>query len=285
MSACWLRALNEFGFDRIDRLKMMLHKMIHDPAQRLFLCDVPVDPATPERLTRAIVDWSGRRSPTGEVSPVHVSYVNAHVHNLARGNQQLRAALRDTSLCYADGTSIVWACRGHGEKIPPRLTAADFFPDVIATLTDAGRRVFLLGSADGVAQRAVHVLQRSVPHFCPAGMLSGYFDLDDSPSVIRAVQAASPDVLVVGMGTPRQELWVHDHLTTLNVPVVWTVGALLDYIAGLERRCPKWMGDMGLEWFHRFLMHPRRRALRYLIGNPNFMAATMLGKLEKLTTG
>lgn len=258
--------------------------MIHDPAQRLFLCDIPVDPVTPSSLTRAMVEWSGQRSPAGEVRPVHVSYVNAHVHNLARGNVQLRGALHETTLCYADGTSIVWACRGHGARIPPRLTAADFFPDMLAALTAAGRSVFLLGGAVGVAERAANVLQQKVPAFCPAGVSSGYFDLQDSPAVIRTVQAANPDVLVVGMGTPRQQLWVHDHLKTLNVPVVWTVGALLDYCAGLERRCPKWMGDMGWEWLYRFLISPRRRARRYLIGNPKFMAAAMLGKLEKATT-
>jgi N-acetylglucosaminyldiphosphoundecaprenol N-acetyl-beta-D-mannosaminyltransferase len=253
--------------------------MIRNSSNRILLSGVPVDPVTPEELADTLVAWSDQARPRNE-PPKHISYVNAHVHNLARANNALRSTLRNTSLCYADGASVVWACRRFGANIPPRLTAADFLPNVLRSLTEADRRVFFLAGAPNIANRAIASLQESVPNFSPAGIHHGYFAEDESSQVVAEINAARPDVLIVGMGTPRQELWVDAYRDTLQVPVVWTVGALLDYFAGTEKRCPRWMGDNGLEWLYRLMMHPRRMASRYLIGNPQFVAAMLRGKLE-----
>ena len=254
--------------------------MIRQRPDRILLCGVPIDPATPQSLADALVDWSA--SPvTVDSPPRYISYVNAHVHNLARREPLLRQALIETSLCYADGASIVWACRWHGERLPPRLTAADFLPDALDRLAANSRRMFLLGGAPDVADAAVARLQIDVPSFVPVGSHHGYFDVRESDAIIQQINDAQADVLIVGMGSPRQEQWVHEHRDQLRVPVIWSVGALFDYFAGIENRCPAWMGDHGFEWLYRLLMQPRRMAGRYLLGNPQFVLATLLGKLER----
>jgi N-acetylglucosaminyldiphosphoundecaprenol N-acetyl-beta-D-mannosaminyltransferase len=114
-----------------------------------------------------------------------------------------------------------------------------------------------------------------VPGFQVVGALDGYFDACRQLAVLDEITDARPDLLVVGMGTPRQERWAAEHASCLRVPLTWTVGALFDYAGGRERRCPPWMGNHGLEWLFRFCMQPRRMAARYLVGNPLFVSAVV----------
>jgi N-acetylglucosaminyldiphosphoundecaprenol N-acetyl-beta-D-mannosaminyltransferase len=167
--------------------------------------------------------------------------------------------------------SVVWAARRNGIDLAGRMTAADFFPEYLRRFTASGRRVFLLGGAPGVAERAVAHLHREIPEFEPAGWHHGYLSEALDRQVIDQIQAAKTDILLVGMGSPQQERWIAKHRTQLNVPLVWAVGALFDYSAGVERRCPKWMGNSGLEWLYRLGQQPRKMAARYLLGNPKFV--------------
>ncbi|MCA9266240.1 MAG: WecB/TagA/CpsF family glycosyltransferase [Planctomycetales bacterium] len=233
---------------------------------RYTICDVPVDAYTQQGLLDRFMELSA----PGERGN-YACYVNAHVHNLARQDHELRRILEHASVCYADGASVVWACRQHGLKIGPRLTAADFLPDFLRRFAAESRRVYLLGGKPGVAEEAVARLQETVPQFEPVGMQHGYFGDRDHARVFQEIRDARPDILIVGMGTPRQERWLDRNRESLDIPLIWAVGALLDYCAGEEPRCPTWMGDRGLEWLYRLLVNPRHMSRRYLVGNPQFV--------------
>lgn len=229
------------------------------------LCGVAVDPLELDELLDRAIQLCQQPSPS------YICYLNAHVHNLARRDERLRKVINASAICYADGASVVWGCRRHGIALPGRLTGADFLPTLLGRCRDEQIGVFLLGGRPGVAQRASRRLQEQVAGWSPVGLHHGFFDDSDSASVVDTIRAKQPQLLLVGMGTPRQEYWVADHLASLNVPLVWSVGALLDYSAGMERRCPSWMGQSGLEWVFRLAMQPRRMAARYLLGNPRFV--------------
>jgi N-acetylglucosaminyldiphosphoundecaprenol N-acetyl-beta-D-mannosaminyltransferase len=243
--------------------------------QRLSICGVPVDHVTVDQLIDSFLQWSRSGQPTR-----HVCYVNAHVHNLARRDESLRSALHESAICYADGASVVWASRWLGDHLPGRMTGADFVGPLMDRLAAKHRRLFFLGGRPGIAETTARKLTAEISGASPVGCAHGYFPDSAVQDVIRSINRARPDVLIVGMGSPRQERWIAEHRASLKVPLIWAVGALMDYRAGKERRCPPWMGDRGLEWLFRLVMNPRRMAGRYVVGNPSFVCSVLLSRLR-----
>jgi N-acetylglucosaminyldiphosphoundecaprenol N-acetyl-beta-D-mannosaminyltransferase len=209
------------------------------------------------------------------------AYANAHTVNLAMRDGDFARTLRAAEVLYADGASVAWASRFARARLPGRMTAADFFPRFARLCADRGLSVFLLGGREGIARQAARRLRRDVPHLRIAGTHEGHFDLSRSDEIVDAVNAASPDVLVVGMSSPRQESWLAAHGEALNVPVRWCVGALLDYLAGVERRGPRWLCRIGGEWLFRLLVDPRGKWRRYLVGHPRFVVCALRWRLRR----
>jgi N-acetylglucosaminyldiphosphoundecaprenol N-acetyl-beta-D-mannosaminyltransferase len=206
---------------------------------------------------------------------------------------QERAALRDAyagaSLVLVDGTPIVWASRLFGRSLPERVAGSDLVPALFAAVSsgssegqgstsDAGFReagparppalsVFLLGAGPGIAEEAARRIQAAWPEVAVVGTYSpplGFEqDDDENRRIIAAIAAAAPDVLIVGLGAPKQEIWTHQHHAELPCKVALCVGATIDFLAGAKKRSPRWMRRVGLEWLHRVITEPRRLARRY----------------------
>jgi N-acetylglucosaminyldiphosphoundecaprenol N-acetyl-beta-D-mannosaminyltransferase len=104
------------------------------------------------------------------------------------------------------------------------------------------------------------------------GVLDGFFPSEQQDAVLEAIRKAAPDILVLGMGTPRQEIWMAQHGPALEVAVIWGAGGVFDYASGRLPRPPWWMRRLALEWLGRMLIEPQRLALRYLVGIPVFVA-------------
>ncbi len=235
---------------------------------RVTISGVPVDAMTARLFIETVGHWSASNGPQR-----YICYVNAHVHNLARRDVTLQRILQGASICYADGAGVVWAARRFGLPLEKRMTAADFFPELIAHLHQLKRRVYFVGGEPGVAEATATSLATQFPGFAPVGIDHGYWSQDETPALIDRINSAQSDLLILGMGSPLQELWIEKYRSRLQVPLIWSVGALFDYRAGRERRCPPWMGDRGLEWLYRLGVNPRRMASRYLLGNPKFVWA------------
>jgi N-acetylglucosaminyldiphosphoundecaprenol N-acetyl-beta-D-mannosaminyltransferase len=185
---------------------------------------------------------------------------------LFQEHADLRAAYADASLVLADGAPIVLASRMLGRRLPERVAGSDLVP----RLFEAARgplRVFLLGAAPGVANAAAtKITQRwssvqVVGTYCPP--LGFENDPLQNARILSAIAAEKPDVLVVGLGAPKQELWVHRHRHQLQAKVALCAGATIDFLAEHRRRSPVWMRRSGLEWLHRVWCEPRRLAARY----------------------
>lgn len=232
---------------------------------RVRLFDVEIDPLRMPQAVERVLDWARRPVP-----PAHRYVVTPnldHVVMLQR-DPQFRAAYRDAALVVADGMPVVAASRLLGKPLPERITGADLVPALFsAAEADRPLSVFLLGAGPGVAQRAAENIERRWPAVNVVGTCSPPFgfenDATENASILQRVRAARPDVLVVGLGAPKQELWVHHHRNEIAANVSLCVGATIDFLAGHIRRAPRWMQRAGLEWLYRLACEPRRLFGRY----------------------
>ncbi|MGI8921997.1 MAG: WecB/TagA/CpsF family glycosyltransferase [Solirubrobacteraceae bacterium] len=231
--------------------------------------DIPIDLGQPDEMLREITSWVGHGGP-----PRRVMYVNAHVVNQSRALAELAGALAHADLVYCDGYGVRLAARALHLAVPHRMTGADWIWSLAGLCERNGRSLYLLGSDPPVARQAASRIQRWHPDLDVCGAHHGYFPLD-SPHherVIEDINERRPDIVLVGMGTPKQELWVDRYADRLDVSVCWTVGALFDYVSGRTPRAPRWLADNGLEWIFRLGIEPRRMWRRYLLGNPVFLS-------------
>jgi N-acetylglucosaminyldiphosphoundecaprenol N-acetyl-beta-D-mannosaminyltransferase len=238
------------------------------PSSRIF--EIPVDLAEPADLLRRITGWVG----DGHGRPRRVMYVNAHVLNQSHENPELRLALESSDLVYCDGYGVRLAAKAMDAEIPHRMTGADWIWGLASLCESADQSLYLLGSDPGVAAEATRRLQRWYPGLRVVGTHHGYFDTgsDHDDRVVEDINAKRPDIVLVGMGSPKQELWVERNADRLDTDVLWTVGALFDYVSGRVPRAPGWLADNGLEWIFRLAVEPQRMWRRYLLGNPQFVS-------------
>jgi N-acetylglucosaminyldiphosphoundecaprenol N-acetyl-beta-D-mannosaminyltransferase len=152
------------------------------------------------------------------------------------------------------------------------MTGADWIYDLCQLCSREGFRLFFLGAGAGVAEEAAVRLCAQFPSLSVVGVLDGFFPSEQQDAVLEAIRKAAPDILVLGMGTPRQEIWMAQHGPALEVPVIWGAGGVFDYASGRLPRPPWWMRRLALEWLGRMLIEPQRLALRYLVGIPVFVA-------------
>ena len=166
--------------------------------------------------------------------------------------------LRRADLRVADGVGILWAARMQGFRLPERITGSDGIYRICDRAAEEGWRVFFLGAAPGVAARAAKSLSDRYPGLVIAGAYAGSPQDRDWPIILRTLRAASPDVLLVAFGHPRQDMWIDRHRADLPVGVAIGVGGAFDFVAGVTARAPLWIRRLGLEWMHRLAKEPWR---------------------------
>jgi N-acetylglucosaminyldiphosphoundecaprenol N-acetyl-beta-D-mannosaminyltransferase len=190
----------------------------------------------------------------------------------------LRRAYADASLVLVDGFPLLAAARFLRRQIPERVPGSDLVPALFESTNSAkikngtgdnsSLRVFLLGAGPGVAERAAANIHRQWSRVNVVGTYSPPLGFEHDPvenrAILSRIAACKPDVLVVGLGAPKQELWVHAHRFEIAAPVALCVGATIDFLAGEKQRAPVWMRRCGVEWLHRVISEPRRLAKRYL---------------------
>ncbi len=187
---------------------------------------------------------------------------------LLQTSDALRAAYQGAGLVLADGWPVVAASRLLRRPLPERVAGSDLAPALFAAARpDAPLRVFLLGAAPGVGERAARNIHRRWPAVTVVGAYSPPvgFERDDAENekILALIRNASPDLLLIGLGAPKQELWAHRHQSQLAVPAALCVGATIDFLAGEKRRAPRFIQKLGLEWLHRMASEPRRLIKRY----------------------
>ena len=189
---------------------------------------------------------------------------NPEIVMLARESAELSEALSRAALVLPDGIGIIYGARILGTPLVGRVTGMDFSAAMFAELAERGGSVFLFGSkpSDGtqpsVAEKAAEKLTETYGGLRIAGTHDGYFKDDETDAIIAEINAAQPDLLVVCLGAPKQELWAYRNREKLTVPLIACLGGALDVWAGTVKRAPRWMQKCGLEWLYRLIKEPSR---------------------------
>jgi|SRR5665647_366573 len=210
-----------------------------------------------------------------------INTINAHCYNLTQTDTIYMEALLKSDVLIADGVSIVWAIQWlTGQKLH-KIAGADLFFYEMERLQKDGGKCFFLGSSETtlakikarIAQEFLNVkVQTYSPPFRPE------FTKEDNDAMLEVINDFQPDVLFVGMTAPKQEKWAYQHFNQLQVGHVCCIGAVFDFYAGTIKRAPKWMINIGMEWFYRLIKEPRRMWRRYLFGNAKFIWAVIKEK-------
>lgn len=233
------------------------------PKRSLF--GIRIDALRMAQAVKAVTDWIDQK-------PTQCRYLvtpNVDHTVLLNENPQFRQAYADADLVVADGHPIVWASRLLRQPLPERVPGSELVPNLFESynLADRELKIFLLGAAPGVAERAAANISQCWPAVKTVGIYSppmGFEnDSEESSAILKQIAKAQPDVVVVGLGAPKQEIWVHQHRDRIQASAALCVGATIDFLAGEKKRAPVWMQKSGIEWLHRMCSEPRRLVKRY----------------------
>ena len=207
-----------------------------------------------------LIETSGKKS---------FFYVDAHHFDIANRDPAYKRILQKATFVHAAGVGPVLASRILGLPLPERIPTPDFIGEVFARAIEKKWSFYLLGGEEGIAERAAENLRKKFPKLKIVGSHHGYFNNDKA--IVEKINQASPNIILVGMGAPRQETWIVDNIERVDASTFWAVGALFDVLSGKRKIAPKWVQSLGLEWAFRLMQEPRRLWKRYLFGNSRFL--------------
>jgi N-acetylglucosaminyldiphosphoundecaprenol N-acetyl-beta-D-mannosaminyltransferase len=219
--------------------------------------------------------------------PHQVVTVNLDFLSIADRDAEFEATLNEADLAVADGMPLVWLSRLKGEPLDERVAGVELVMESCRIGAELRGKVYLLGAAPGVAEAAGQRIEETFPGIRIVGTYSppmGQPTLQENQRIIDLIRLAAPDFLFVALGAPRQDLWIHEHLAELNVPVAMGVGCVLDLLAGNVKRAPMWMQRTGLEWAFRLVQEPGRLWRRYLLNDLPLLARLTLTGPEPKTS-
>ena len=232
-------------------------------AERVNILGVAVDAVT---MAEAV---AAARAYMDERAGVMIATANAEMIMRATHDQDLCAILNAAALVVPDGAGTVWAAHHLGHAMPERVAGYDLVQELLREAPAERRRIYFFGSAPGVAEKAKAKAEQIYPGIEIVGVRNGFFSAADEAAIVEEIKAARPDLLLVALGVPKQEKWIHAHLAELGVPVAIGVGGTLDVMAGVMKRAPRWMQRAKLEWLFRGMLQPKRAGR--LLALPKFV--------------
>ena len=233
--------------------------------QRLEILGVGIDKVTSQQALDNIADFIASGQPHQIVT------ANAEIIYQASKNEKMRNIINNAQMVTADGSGVVWASRQLGEPLEQRVTGIDLVNSICERSAQAKWKIYILGSAPGVAATAAMNIRDKFPGCNIVGTHHGYFNAKEEKQILAELEQLKPDVLFVALGAPKQEYWIADHLADLGIPVGMGIGGSMDVLSGNVKRAPKWMQKMSLEWLYRLLIQPTR--FKRVLALPKFMLA------------
>lgn len=182
-------------------------------------------------------------------------------------DDEFKKVYEEANLVLTDGMPLIWISRMLKTPIKEKVSGSDIFPKICEMAAQRGYKIFLLGAAEGIANKAAENLRKKYPGLNIVGTYSPSYGFENKPEeiikIIRVINESQPHILAVGLGAPKQEKFIYKFKNQLKVPVSLAIGASIDFEAGNVKRAPEWMQKSGLEWFYRFVKEPRRMYKRY----------------------
>jgi N-acetylglucosaminyldiphosphoundecaprenol N-acetyl-beta-D-mannosaminyltransferase len=242
------------------------------PIPRVDVLGVGVSAIDMDRAVAEVTRWIQDRDQH------YVCITGVHGVMESQRDPELLAIHNGSGLTTPDGMPLVWAGRRAGMAHMRRVYGPDLMLALCRLAAERGWSCFFYGAAEGVPELLAERLAARFPGLKVAGTMSPPFrplTPEEDAKVVECINAAAPDILWVGLSTPKQERWMAAHVARLTVPVLVGVGAAFDIHAGLLPQAPRWMQRAGLEWLYRLLREPRRLWRRYLRNNPRFVLAIL----------
>jgi N-acetylglucosaminyldiphosphoundecaprenol N-acetyl-beta-D-mannosaminyltransferase len=196
--------------------------------------------------------------------------VNIHKIVTFRRSPEMQSIANRSDLVTADGQPVVWASRWFGRPLKSRVDGVGLMDRLVDLASRRQYGIYLLGARAEVLQTLIERYRERFPALKVVGSRNGYWSDEEEHSVVSAIREARPDILFVGISSPRKELFIDRNLTQMQVPFAMGAGGSFDVIAGFTQRAPLWMQRSGLEWFWRVLQEPRRMWKRYLLDGIQF---------------
>lgn len=216
-----------------------------------------------------VEQWIERREPN------YVVAAPAHCIAECVQNEMLRKIYNRAGMVLPDGRPIAWICQLMGYTHVEQVRGSDFMLEACSRFVARGCRHFLYG---GWPAEAVEELASKLRERCPGIQIVGTYappfrpiSPEEDMMIVEHINAAKPDIVWIGLGAPKQDIWAQSHLDRVAAPVLVAVGAAFDFLSGRRRQAPRWMMRSGLEWFFRVLTEPSRLGSRYLRDNPVFI--------------
>jgi N-acetylglucosaminyldiphosphoundecaprenol N-acetyl-beta-D-mannosaminyltransferase len=241
---------------------------VNRPWTRIQILGLPVDGITYDQWLDLIAEW------VREDDRAHqVCTTNPEFSMIAQTDSNFRNILKRADLCVPDGVGLLWAARRLGTPLPERVTGSDGVPRIAAHAAQTGWRLYLLGAAPGIAEKAAEILRDRYPGVQIAGTYAGSPAPEEEDAIVERINASGADLLFVAYGAPRQDAWIARNLPRLNVAMAMGVGGAFDFIAGVIPRAPDWMRRAGIEWLYRLYLEPRR--IGRMMRLPRFVLAVL----------
>ena len=230
-----------------------------------------------DRQSAALLMIAAARGRLHGSLPYYFTSANGDVIAQARANAEISALFRTADQIFADGQPLVFAsrllCSVH---LPERVATTDLFHDVAELAQDEGTTFYLFGSTEAENSKAVAAVKAKYPRLRIAGHCHGYLSGEALENKLDEINALAPGILWLGLGVPREQIFVRDFASRLsNVGVIKTSGGLFDHLAGKVRRAPLWLQKAGFEWLWRMAMEPRRLFWRYFTTSPKAIYAIL----------
>tara|TARA_Y100000296_G_scaffold23707_1_gene27988 strand:+ start:957 stop:1751 length:795 start_codon:yes stop_codon:yes gene_type:complete len=214
--------------------------------------------------------------------------MNGQALSLCSTSDEFHSAMLKADYIQADGQSLVIASRMLDSKncLPERIATTDFFHDAAEVAIAKKLKFYFLGASEEMINAAMANVEKAYPELNVVGYRNGYFDIDDEEEICKAIVDSGADVLWVGLGKPKEQLFcIRNHERLLGVSWIKTCGGLFDFIGGRNKRAPQWVQDVGLEWAHRTLSDPRRFLWRYLTTNLHTIYLLLKNRKRSYQTG
>ena len=201
---------------------------------------------------------------------------NPEIVWMCRDNAALKESVEAADLVVPDGIGVIYGAKILGTPLKSRVPGIDLGTRLFERLPETGKTLYLLGAKPGIAEKAAENIAAQFPGIKICGTADGYFK-DDAP-VIEKINEAAPDLLLVCLGAPKQEIWMHSNAQKLNVGLMMGLGGVLDVFAGTVQRAPESWQKLGLEWLYRLLKQPSR--IKRMIKLPMFLFAAVGARIR-----
>lgn len=228
---------------------------------RIKFLNTSVDNITMEEAVQRIDELISQRNSSYVVTP------NLDHIVIMEKDKEFHEIYNNADLVVTDGKPLIWISKLLGTPIKEKISGSDLFPKMCSMCANRGYSIFILGAAEGVAEKAAKNLKASYSELNIVGTYSPPIGFENNEielkKIASLIEQTRPDVLAVSLGSPKGEKFIYRHLKEYNIPLSISIGATIDFEAGNVKRAPKWMADHGFEWLYRITQDPKRLIKRY----------------------